>query len=556
MSDSAISKTIRSTIIKAIALTLALSFFYVAWISNIKTVQVANLKIFDIFYSLANLFGKTNNSIDDIVLVAIDDESVRTMDMRWPWPRSFMAKVIDKIRKQGTSVIAVDLIFTGKSDDEEQDRIFVEVLKETSNLVAAAYFGNDGKYIIPEENVAKNVKAFGFVNKPRDFDNVVRRMRPLATTSSGKVIDYSLSVKTAAEILDISPRDIVKDVPLLDNGTAYIRFFGKKNRFNTIPIWKILKGQADLTDLKDKAVFLGVSAEVFHDTYQTPVGLTPGVLIAANETLTYTTRSFFTYATRLTELIILFCFILVAITAAMRISVIHGIFLNALEIAVFCILGIFLLTRSVIIDYFGVILLTIIPSVLLYSGRYVGLAIENMMLKKESITDGLTRLYGYRYFDLRLKLQLKKTLSGGKMFALEMYDIDHFKNINDTYGHEFGNVILKAVAKVLSESCRKSDTVARFGGEEFCILMPGAKAENAFKHADRIRGSIGEMKFKTEKDETVKVTISGGIVTTDEYVSEDHLDMLRAADTALYKSKHSGRDKITMFNKEDKILEE
>ena len=216
----------------------------------------------------------------------------------------------------------------------------------------------------------------------------------------------------------------------------------------------------------------------------------------------------------------------------------------------------FLLSKNLIIDYSGVIILIVIPSILLYGGRYVNLAIENMMLKKESITDGLTRLYGYKYFDLRLKLQLKKTLTGGKSFSLEMYDIDHFKNVNDTYGHEFGNVVLKAVAGVLSDNCRKSDTVARFGGEEFCILMPGAKQENALKHADRIREKIKALEFTTEKGEEVKITISGGIVSTEEYISDDHLNILRAADTALYSSKDTGRDKISIFDKEDKLLEE
>jgi diguanylate cyclase (GGDEF)-like protein len=171
------------------------------------------------------------------------------------------------------------------------------------------------------------------------------------------------------------------------------------------------------------------------------------------------------------------------------------------------------------------------------------------MLKKESITDGLTRLYGYKYFELSLKLHVKKALQGGKVFALEMYDIDHFKSINDTYGHEFGNVVLKAVAKILADNSRKSDTVARFGGEEFCVLIPGVKRENVFKHAERIRNNVKEMEFTTGKGQKVRVTISGGIVSTEDYISENHLAVLRAADAALYRSKETGRDKVSIFDK-------
>ncbi|MCK5451038.1 MAG: diguanylate cyclase [Candidatus Omnitrophica bacterium] len=556
MDNDIFSRVVKNIILKAIAITAVLCFFYTAWISDLKIVQISNLKLFDSFFSLKYRINGSCSKIDDMVLVAVDDESVRNMDVRWPWPRSFVAEIIQKISDEDPAVIAVDLIFTGKSQDQEQDRIFVDVLKNTSNVISASYFGNDGRHVVPEENIVKNIKAYGFVNKPRDQDGVVRKMRPVALTGAGEIIDYSLSVKVSGEFLDQPYYDIISELPLLENHTAYIQYGGSKKDFTTIPAWKILKEKADISGLKDKIVFLGVSAEVFHDSYPTPLGSMPGVLIAANETATYMTRDYFNYSSEFMNFMILFFFVFIAILAALRISVLHGILLNTVQIIIFSVLGFFLLSKNLIIDYSGVIILIVIPSILLYGGRYVNLAIENMMLKKESITDGLTRLYGYKYFDLRLKLQLKKTLTGGKSFSLEMYDIDHFKNVNDTYGHEFGNVVLKAVAGVLSDNCRKSDTVARFGGEEFCILMPGAKQENALKHADRIREKIKALEFTTEKGEEVKITISGGIVSTEEYISDDHLNILRAADTALYSSKDTGRDKISIFDKEDKLLEE
>ncbi|MFH1412181.1 MAG: diguanylate cyclase [Candidatus Omnitrophota bacterium] len=546
----------RTLVIRSLAGALALCLIYSVFLSNTKTVKETDLKIFDGLYSLSEKFNGPDRRTGNVLLVAIDDESIRNMEVRWPWPRSFVAEAIKKISENGPSSISIDLIFTGKSEDPGQDFLLAQALKGANNSVAAAYFGGDGRYVIPESSIAESVKAFGFVNKPRDVDSAVRRMRPFVTSANGGIIDYSLSVKTASQVMGVSPEEVVSKVPVMKDDTAYIKYFGNRDGFPTMPIWQILKDEAEMSIVRDKMVFLGVEAEVFHDTYQTTVGLMPGVLIAANETLTYITKDFLSPLGEKINFAVLFFFVLIAVVTGSRLSVIHGMVINIVSLALFLLGGLFLLMHRVVTDYFGVILMMIVPSLVLYGARYVGLAVENMMLKKESITDGLTRLYGYKYFELKLKSCLKKALQEGKHFALEMYDIDHFKNVNDTYGHEFGNVVLKAVAKILSTNSRGNDTVARFGGEEFCVLAPGTKKQHVVDHANRIRELVKKMEFTTEKGENVKVTISGGVVTTEEYMTEEHLDILRAADSALYKSKENGRDRISVFEKGDELGEE
>ncbi|MDP8258800.1 MAG: diguanylate cyclase [Candidatus Aadella gelida] len=556
MEKDKVLKIVRTLGVKSVGITLALCLVYSAGISKIKSVKEADLRIFDTLYAFAEKLKGPDRRVDNVVLIAIDDESIRNMEIRWPWPRSYVAEAIRKISEFDPVSISIDLIFTGKSDDPNQDIQLANALKGTDNAIAAAYFGGDGRYVMPDESIADNVNAFGFVNKPRDIDNAVRRMRPFVMSTNGNIIDYSLSVKTAAEVKDVSSEQMVADIPLMDDDTAYIHYFGGAESFPVIPIWKVLKDEVDLRQVRDKMVFIGVEAEVFHDSYQTTVGHMPGVLIAANETLTYITKDFLHSAGFKLNFAILFFFVLLAVITGLRLSVIHGIVINLVAITVFLSAGLALLVKSMVLDYFGVIFLMITPSVILYGNRYVSLALENMMLKKESITDGLTRLYGYKYFELKLKSSLKKALQEGKMFALEMYDIDHFKNVNDTYGHEFGNVVLKAVAKVLSSNSRKNDTVARFGGEEFCVLIPETKKDIVNMHAERVRTKVKEMEFTTKKGEQVKITISGGVVNTEEYISEEHLDILRAADSALYKSKETGRDKISFFQKGDELAEE
>ena len=548
-----IAKLGRSILIRALLLAFVVCVVYTFWFSQVKLIKIANLKIFDGLYSLSLLSHSHEEAINDTVLISIDDESMRNLNMRWPWPRGFIAGLISKLAEHSPSVISVDLAFIGESVDREQDLVLAQVLKESKNVIVAAYFGTDGRYVVPEEVISRYVE-FGYVNKPRDLDGYVRRMRPYVTSKSGKVIDYSFGVKTAGKFLGMAPEALTRNMRLLNDKTAYIRYFAKMKKINTIPVWMVLNGETDLTKLKDKMIFLGVTSELFHDIYHTPLGIMPGVVIVLNESLSYATGKFFKYSSTLTDFLILLFFVFIAVLCALRFSVLQGMFLGIIEVAVFIALSTFLLLTGIIIHYMGAIFLISVSILLLYGARYVGLVYENVMLRKEAITDGLTELYVYRYFEVSLKLELKKALEEGKGLALVIYDVDHFKKVNDKYGHEFGNKVLKTVARIMRDSSRGPDTVSRYGGEEFCILIPNVGLDDALKHTQRIWNKIKDEKFHTSGGEEVRITISAGIVTTENHPCENHLDFINAADVALYKSKNSGRDRITLFDKEEEKM--
>jgi CHASE2 domain-containing sensor protein len=460
---------LKNNVLRILSISIIICVIYVSWIAPLNPIQVANLKVIDTFFNLSSKFNPLPKSGQDIVLVAVDDYSLRESGMRWPWPRSVIAQIIKKISDNGPAAICVDFVFAGKSTDPAEDSALAASLKEADNVYAAAFFGNDGKYIMPEEDLATSMKDFGFVNKPRDVDNTIRRMRPYFISESGEIIDYSLSLKVAGSIMNILPGGTGISVPLAGDGTTYIKFFGGLNKFNSIPAWKVLQGNADLSILKNKVVFFGVTSESFHDTYHTPLGMMPGVVIDINETLTYINKSFFRYANHEANSIILFIFVLIAVFGGLRLSILSGIALTGCGILALLALGLLLFLKGIIIDPFGPIFLMIASTVLLHGTRYVMLIVENIVLRKEAVTDGLTGLYLYRYFELHLKRELKNALHGNKNLALVIYDIDHFKNINDTYGHEFGNVVLKRIAKSLKDHSRRNNIIARYGGEEFCI---------------------------------------------------------------------------------------
>jgi diguanylate cyclase (GGDEF)-like protein len=108
-------------------------------------------------------------------------------------------------------------------------------------------------------------------------------------------------------------------------------------------------------------------------------------------------------------------------------------------------------------------------------------------------------------------------------------------------------VVLRSIAKRLKNHSRKSNVIARYGGEEFCIIITGMDRDHAVKYSERLRDLVGSLGFKADNGDTVKVTMSAGIAMAADITSEDHSDFVKAADSALYRSKSGGRDRITVY---------
>ena len=167
-------------------------------------------------------------------------------------------------------------------------------------------------------------------------------------------------------------------------------------------------------------------------------------------------------------------------------------------------------------------------------------------MKELSQKDGLTGIYNRRYLDTRLKEEFIRFERKRIPFAFLMMDLDNFKPVNDTYGHQFGDVMLKEVADTCSRIIRGSDTLARFGGEEFCIILPDADEEGAKSFSERIRKSIEEIEVPYLKGITVSITVSIGLSRTSENVKSSD-ELLFQADKAMYESKKRGKNTVTFY---------
>jgi diguanylate cyclase (GGDEF)-like protein len=165
-----------------------------------------------------------------------------------------------------------------------------------------------------------------------------------------------------------------------------------------------------------------------------------------------------------------------------------------------------------------------------------------LKVQELSIVDSLTGIFNRRYYLERFAQELERSLRFGLTFAILMIDVDHFKNCNDRYGHLVGDQILRHICNSIKENSRQVDLLGRFGGEEFILLLPQTKMEEAIFVAERIRQAIEQGMVKAY-DETLKATISIGLSFFPDH-GRTQEELIDKADQALYKAKQSGRNRI------------
>jgi diguanylate cyclase (GGDEF)-like protein len=170
--------------------------------------------------------------------------------------------------------------------------------------------------------------------------------------------------------------------------------------------------------------------------------------------------------------------------------------------------------------------------------------VKAQKLRKEASRDGLTGLFNQKHFKILLQNQLERVKRYGGILTLMMVDVDHFKKVNDQYGHDAGDFILQRVANLIRRNTRKVNIVGRYGGDEFGIIAPISDVEGVRRLGERLRALVERTRFRY-KNEVLKVTLSIGVAGWDKSMQSGR-DLIVKADKALYQSKKAGRNAVSV----------
>jgi len=197
---------------------------------------------------------------------------------------------------------------------------------------------------------------------------------------------------------------------------------------------------------------------------------------------------------------------------------------------------VYILTNNSLLDFHG----DEIGMILRTTQTAISRQINMKKLSDAAAMDPLTQCYNRRELEVQLERNISSAVRHNKELSVFMFDLDHFKKINDTYGHQAGDLVLKKISSLVKKNIRTSDILARYGGEEFFIILPETDRQKAMELANRIREKIANRRIKINGDEKIRVTASFGVADLGK--SSDVNQLVYDADEMLYKAKLNGRN--------------
>ncbi|HEX7051432.1 MAG TPA: PleD family two-component system response regulator [Longimicrobiales bacterium] len=174
---------------------------------------------------------------------------------------------------------------------------------------------------------------------------------------------------------------------------------------------------------------------------------------------------------------------------------------------------------------------------------------KNEELERISISDGLTGLFNHRHMKEVVHDEFERSKRTGEPLAVVMFDFDHFKQVNDTYGHQVGDRVLQEMARILERTAREIDKIGRYGGEEFIVVLPDTDMDDAVTFAERVRQRVERHPFAVDRAEPLHLTVSAGVATTPHPAVYNPRTLVQRADQALYAAKAAGRNRVVRFTR-------
>ncbi|MFH1868676.1 MAG: CHASE2 domain-containing protein [Candidatus Omnitrophota bacterium] len=537
------------------------------------------LTLLDYRFKAATVSQKTS---ENIVLIDIAQDSIEQIG-RWPWDRKWHAALISALSSYGVRAILYDVIFSEPSTDE-QDKALGKAISDAGNVYLPYVFNieeTNSQALITEDSIygidsymhsfKDAIKGDGFINILPDIDGILRRS-PLLIKDNGKT-HPQIAFKIACDMLGVDNKGIIIkegayirlpietygsniDIPVDDKYQMIINWPGGwKDGFKHFSFYDVISSFAKLKKgeepdipiegLKNKICVVGMATSGLMDIKPTPIEtLYPAMGVNASILDNILNENF---CRQIPEAYVIALIFIIALITSKCVSIhrpLHDFFAAVIFIAIYTIavsiLFIYLKVWVNIIYPSATILFTYI-GLTLYNGIQVNL--EKKTLFKLATTDRLTSLFQKEHFNMLMGIKLDERRKGKKTskLSLIMADVDFFKKINDTYGHLFGDVVLKKVAGTIKSASRPLDVCARYGGEEFIIMLPNTSLQEAVTVAERIRKTVEKKIFRYNK-QSCKVTVSLGVATLKREKNQNLL--IQRADSALYAAKQTGRNRV------------
>ena len=528
------------------------------------------LRVHDSFFQFTRNLKRFSPHKDEIVIIALDDLSFWRMEKKDPFPRSVFAELFNIIKKGNPKFVFFDIVFRGDSEDPKEDELFVEALKGRDNVFFPYHMGKKAVHVRSKKAFYAEVGAVGYVNKVQDPGGGIRRFYPFRLMLSGRIKDYASELYLFGKYYNCNLReDIVlknrhaslsnlkteeKDrfknyeFTLLRDNTMWINYQAAITDFNIISMYRVFLDDFDLSVFKDKIVFIGKTSEIFHDIHDTPLGLMPGTGIIANTALMFLDGKFIHEAPQWLKWLVFFAFCLFMVFLCYRLPIFKGFLFTVSIVSIIVAVTFWLFLNNYYFNPFKLVFICILSYIVINFYKYAYVVIENMNLRRLSTTDELTGLHSFRFFQVVIDHEFQKCLRYKTNLSLAMIDIDNFKKINDTHGHQNGNVVLSKIGKILLDNVRKADFPVRYGGEELAILFPNSDIEGTYKCAENIRQLIEKEDYFMTKQGPLKVTVSIGISSFPSMNITSSEDMIKFTDTALYKAKNQGKNRTIVYS--------
>lgn len=572
----------------SIALTLTVFYGFThsgldAFIDGIEN------KTFDLRQSV---ISKHKTASKDIVIITIDDASYEyALDNigEWPLPRGLYANLVEFVEKQNPRMIAFDMLFVKSAkNNATEDKKLAAVFKKYDNVYTAMNFDYQSEDLrkpqnLPQkleiklndlsrdvnfneneftnyrpivEDIINNTSNIGTVNISRSNDGILRKAPVLVKyhdkfypqmsflMANGGHREVTLNENNALTFSD-------RVIPLDKDGNAILNWYGESGSYEQIPLYKIIKKMNGENvqlnaDFKDKIVFVGMTANSLFDLKTTPTDkLFPGVEVLATYVNNILDNNFVTKApVGCTILLSVIISLIIGFITLKFISVSAMIFLTLLTYMGYTIFTFQMMKHfNLWVDLVSPLIFATIVFIAMLIVKYVIKSKDFEQQYKLATTDGLTGLYNHRYFQEQMTSALEHAKRYETEFSLIIIDIDYFKKFNDSFGHQCGDRVLRAVAQTLKKNVRATDIVCRYGGEEMSIILPNIGREDAIFTAQKLCKLVAEQEVRTNNDKTTNVTISLGVATYPGD-AETTQDLIKAADERLYHAKENGRNQV------------